>query len=648
MNDLAHWEARLVTAPTADHPAPPLPPPADLAAVLDAVEEAVTVMDAGGTIVHANEAEAHLAGYPSVAAFFAASAEELRNAVALFDERGERITQQALPGRRLLRGETPAPMIVRVRTLATGMETWRRIEAKAIRGEDGVLRYAVVLSRDITARRRAEQGQEQALAEAEAQRARLADLIMRAPASIAYLEGPEHIFRIVNPPYRRYYTDDPTGKPFRIARPELADTGTFALLDRVYATGEPHTGNDVPMRLDRDGSGTVEETYHDVVYQPTWDAEGKVEGILIHSVDVTEQVRARQRAEELLRAARAAEERFRGLFNGTADAVLVTDAEGRYVDANPAMTALVGYTLAELRGMRVGDLSADKDWARNHRAGVLREGVWRGEMELLRKDGVAVPVEGAITALALPQGLFSIATWRDISERRERERQQQEFLAAVAHDLRTPLTSLKGYAALMQRRAAFDPRHMGIIAAQAGRLERLVNDVLEASRLDAHRLELRPTEMELADLVRQCVTEAEEMAQSRAIRMVTPDHSVRGQWDFDRIFQVVQNLLTNAIKYSPEGGEIVVAVEDRESHAHISVTDHGIGIPPDDLPRLFDRFYRATNARAAGGLGLGLYISKGLIEAHGGTMTVETTLGAGSIFSFTLPYAAPSHATRSA
>lgn len=184
---------------------------------------------------------------------------------------------------------------------------------------------------------------------------------------------------------------------------------------------------------------------------------------------------------------------------------------------------------------------------------------------------------------------------------------------------------------------------MATIAAQAERLDRLVGDVLEASRLDAHRLELRCSEVELTDMVRQCVAEAGEMADGHTVRMALPDGSIVGHWDSDRICQVIQNLVMNAIKYSPQGGEVVVRAEDLGDRARVSVADHGIGIPARAVPLLFDRFYRAENAEAGRikGLGLGLYIAKELVEAHGGAMAVESVLGAGSTFSFTLPYAPP-------
>jgi PAS domain S-box-containing protein len=343
----------------------------------------------------------------------------------------------------------------------------------------------------------------------------------------------------------------------------------------------------------------------------------------------------------LYREAQAAEERYRSLFEGTADAVLVTDAEGRYRDANPAMVALVGYTVAELRQMAIGALTANTESSEARAAHSLRDGTWRGELELRRKDGTMIPVEGAITSIALPSGPLMLGTWRDITERRERERLQQEFLGVVAHELRTPLTSLRGYVDLMRRRGVYNERFMETVGAQTLRMNRLLNDVLEISRLDANRLALRRGTVDLGALIRQCIDEAMELTGTHPVRLELPDRPVEGWWDADRVMQVVQNLVVNAAKYAPAGTEITVCVEDCEDRARVAVIDRGIGIPPEDLPHLFDRFYRARNARAVGGMGLGLSISKALVEAHGGDLWAESTVDVGSTFFFTLPYADP-------
>lgn len=345
----------------------------------------------------------------------------------------------------------------------------------------------------------------------------------------------------------------------------------------------------------------------------------------------------------LFHAAQSSEERFRKLFEGVGDTVIVLDPSGRYLDANPALTELTGYTVEELRAMHVGDLSADPARARREHLGFEAAGTWRGESEWRRKDGSIVPVEGYLTTVSLPTGTVYLGTWRDISARRVQERMQRDFIAMITHELRNPLTSLKGYAQLMQRRAKYDARGMEIILSQANLMDRLVGDLRDVVRLESRRLDLTRSETDLVSLARRSVEQVRALAKGHRLRADLPDRPLIGWWDADRLAQVLQNLLSNAIKYSPDGGDILLRVEDRGYEARVSVIDQGIGIIPDALPHLFGPFYRAEGALTLGvqGLGLGLYITKALIEAHGGEIWVDSEPGKGSTFIFTLPYTRP-------
>jgi two-component system, OmpR family, phosphate regulon sensor histidine kinase PhoR len=320
----------------------------------------------------------------------------------------------------------------------------------------------------------------------------------------------------------------------------------------------------------------------------------------------------------LYRTAQSSEERFHKLFEGVGDAVVVMSPSGQYLDANPAFTDLMGYTAEELRQLRVGDLSADPARARRWHGDFEREGMWRGESEWRRKDGTIVPVEGYLTVVSLPEGTVYLGAWRDISARRVQERMQRDFIAMITHELRNPLTALKGYAQLMQRRTTYDPRGMEVIVSQANLMERLVDDLRDVVRLESRRLDLTRSEVDLVALARRSVEQTRALTKGHTLRAELPDGPLTGWWDGDRLAQVMQNLLSNAIKYSPEGGEIVLRVEDRGYEARVSVSDQGIGITPEARSHLFGSFYRAEGALTLGVQGLGLYITKALIKAHGG------------------------------
>jgi signal transduction histidine kinase len=240
--------------------------------------------------------------------------------------------------------------------------------------------------------------------------------------------------------------------------------------------------------------------------------------------------------------------------------------------------------------------------------------------------------------------MVTFAAWRDISERRAVERLQQEFIVMVTHDLKTPLTSIKGLAQLMLRRQEYIPASLATIVSQSNHLERLINDLLDVAWMEAGRLELQFAPVDLCELARLAVSEAQSITSRHTIRLVMNEQPIVHDWDGDRIRQVLQNLLSNAIKYSPRGGEIIVGVCDDPvaRQACVSVRDQGLGIEPDLVPKLFSRFYRAKASLTAGeGLGLGLYISRSLVMAHSGRITVDSTPGEGSVFTFSLPYDVP-------
>jgi PAS domain S-box-containing protein len=342
----------------------------------------------------------------------------------------------------------------------------------------------------------------------------------------------------------------------------------------------------------------------------------------------------------LIGAAQAAEARFRTLFQSVPDAILVADASARLLDANPAAVALLGRTHEELRTLSVPDIvAAERAWTEAEFGRFVQDGLWRNELDLRRGDGTLVPVEAQASAVALPDGTIYLSVLRDISGRRLLEQQRQDFIAMVAHDLKNPLTTMKGYAQLLQRRAAYSERNVATIVSQANRLERLIDDLRDVARIDAGHLSLDRAPVDLAALVRANVEESRALSEAHTIDFEAPDESVIGAWDAGRLAQVIENLLSNAVKYSPDGGAIRVRITADEDEARLAVMDEGIGIPPEALARVFERFYRSDAGVAANrkGLGLGLYISKALVEAHGGTIAVEPLSPTGSAFSVTLP-----------
>lgn len=218
----------------------------------------------------------------------------------------------------------------------------------------------------------------------------------------------------------------------------------------------------------------------------------------------------------------------------------------------------------------------------------------------------------------------------------------------VSHDLRSPLTALRGRAQIMRRRQEYDDRAISVMLEQIRRIDRLVGDLQEVVRIDADILDLHREPCQLDTILREAVERAGEQPRGGAIVLDLPNGSLEGRWDRDRLGQVFDNLIGNAIKYSPEESAITVrAVVDADAgRVRVSVIDCGPGIPEEALPRLFDRFFRAdavpvhtptSSHHATGGLGLGLYITRTLVRAHGGEIAVESERDRGTTFTVDLP-----------
>jgi two-component system phosphate regulon sensor histidine kinase PhoR len=272
---------------------------------------------------------------------------------------------------------------------------------------------------------------------------------------------------------------------------------------------------------------------------------------------------------------------------------------------------------------------------------------------------------GRVTAEELPPGLMvdrvveahcapirsdqgdvigAVAVLRDVTELRHTERLRRELTANVSHELRTPLTSIKGFAETLLDGAMKDEetcrRFLTIIDSEADRLVKLVDDLLDLSHLESKRatLELKP--VDLTELVSQTVDKLRPLAEGAGLvlHQVVPGHFEIAA-DPDRLEQVLTNLIDNAIKYTPPGGQVEVRIQPTDGEVEVSVADTGRGIRAEDLPHVFERFYRVdrSRTRGSGGTGLGLAIAKHIVEAHGGRISVHSRLDEGTTFTFALP-----------
>jgi signal transduction histidine kinase len=238
----------------------------------------------------------------------------------------------------------------------------------------------------------------------------------------------------------------------------------------------------------------------------------------------------------------------------------------------------------------------------------------------------------------------SIENARLHAQAQQATRLRDEFLSVAAHELKTPMTSLRGYAQLLGQGlnqgkpldSQLLAKGLRVIDTQAEKLSQLTAQLLDVSRIEAGKLQLEPREVNLTELIRGLVSAAQAGTQRHALELDLPERC----WavvDPLRIEQVVTNLLSNAIKYSPDGGTIDVSLSRGNDGVHLVVRDHGIGIPPERRARLFDRFYQAHGEGHFGGLGLGLFISRQIVELHGGTLEADFPPDGGTRFCVNLP-----------
>ena len=366
--------------------------------------------------------------------------------------------------------------------------------------------------------------------------------------------------------------------------------------------------------------------------------------------------------------AQAIQAEFKGTLDAEPDAVIIFEPRTwRILYTNHGASVLLGYSKEELVRMAPADFLAGHD-ATSFRE-ILRPLLEDSQPHIMletkfrRKDPRAVPIDVSVQLIRIgADRIVSIA--RDITERKrtqlEREllyreavdaiRARDEFLSVASHELRTPLSALQLQIQMLlqpPRRApqtVLSPEQMKpkleMAYKQIERLTRLIEELMDVSRITAGRLRLQLEQTDLAAVVRDVVARmGEEASRTHSSVAVGGAGSVVGRWDAIRVEQVVTNLLANAFKFGG-GKPIEITVEERGSSGRLVIVDHGIGIPPEAVERIFGRYEQVATSRSAGGLGLGLYIARQIIEAHGGTIRVESQPGTGSTFIVDLPKAA--------
>ncbi|MDZ4654437.1 MAG: PAS domain S-box protein [Coriobacteriia bacterium] len=337
-------------------------------------------------------------------------------------------------------------------------------------------------------------------------------------------------------------------------------------------------------------------------------------------------------------------------LESAADAIAITDADRRLQWANPAFSELTGYDADEVIGMNMRAFSPDDE---SHERllelmDAAREGVpERIDAVGVRKDGSRFFEMVSVTTVAGSESGAERFVWltHDVTERMQLEQLKSGFVATVSHELRTPLTSIIGFTDLLVHMEAEQlmqrgPELLRKVRGHSIHMKQLVEELLEVSMMQSEDLLLLKRSNDLEQIVRVHVDAVERTPDHRLSIDVAEDLPMC-VCDAERLGRAVGNLVSNAIKYSPNGGPIGITVRTEGDEAVISVSDKGVGLAPEDLPRLFDRFTQGdmSSTRSFGGIGLGLFVADQIAKAHGGRIDVQSQLGKGSTFSIRIPVA---------
>ena len=507
-----------------------------------------------------------------------------------------------------------------------------------------------VILHDLSEQHRAETERDQLLRAIHDRNRVATEMIQVAPVGIALLRGPELRFELVNAAFQAFAPGFPLlGRPFAEVAPEMPEV--IAQLADLLRTRKPLTAIDAPVPIQRNPGGPIEQaffTFSAVVVEP--------DSVMAIVVETTEHVRARARIAAMGEESRRLANQYRAVLDHLVEGVVACDADRRVTMINQAARALlarggVATDLAETAIVPVVPVRR-KDETPVLGASLPLPRALAGET-VVDEELLVTPVEGRrdllIRTSAAPirsgdgRVVGAVLVMADVTEASELERLKDQFIRVAAHELKTPVTILKGYALMLLRAASVSPEHAKALRAidrGADRIDRIVRDLVDVSRTDLGLLPLRRERVDLVDVASRAV---EIIARATTkhrfeIRAASP---VLVQGDPERLEQVLERLLDNAVRYSPDGGPVRVVISAAGGDATVEVIDRGVGIPEEKQARIFERFYRAhtDTPHDYGGLGIGLFLCRHIVRAHGGEMTFESRENDGSTFRFSLPRA---------
>lgn len=457
------------------------------------------------------------------------------------------------------------------------------------------------------------------------ERVQVLEVFQQAPVFFALLQGPDHVFAMQNTLYQRLINHrDVLNKPVRAALPEVVGQGFIEILDRVYQ-GEPFVGNGFLLQVSRGEGLPLDNRYVDFVYQPLREPDGSVSGIIVVGVDATDRREAQDAALKLA-----------AIVDSSEDVILSKDLNGIVTSWNPAASRLFGYSAAEMVGSSILKLipenlhSDEKTILESIRAGRRLE---HFETVRVAKDGRLIDVSLTISPIRDNKGRVTGASkiLRDVSDRKRAERSliQAEKIAAtgrmaatIAHEVNNPLEAMMNLLYLL-RSSVTDEAGLSYLSTAEGELERVSH--IAKQTLGYYREHAAASAASLAELAEHAISIYEPRCTAANIEISRSFQSSRKPvLRRGEMMQVISNILANSIHAMPSGGHLSISVEDADvpiSGITLTVSDTGVGIAPNDLPRVFDAFF---TIRSTVGTGIGLFVTKQFVEGHGGRLSITS------------------------
>jgi PAS domain S-box-containing protein len=482
------------------------------------------------------------------------------------------------------------------------------------------------------------------------ERGHLRNLFNQAPGFVAVLSGPDHVFEMVNEAYYQLVGHrDIIGKPVWEALPEVQGQGYEEMLDRVFNTGESSKTYGMPLAVQRQKDGPVVKCYIDLSYQAYRGEDGSVLGIFAQGYDVTEAVEAQA-------ASRESEERLEAGMHAARMVVWDWEINSRKMVFSDNVLDVLGRSADNIDSLYDSIHPEDQERMRvAHERAFTEKSGYAEVIRFNRPDNgkmMWIDVRGKVRCDADGNPYAVRGMTLDVTERvqaeeelREAHRRKDEFLAMLAHELRNPLAPISSAAELMKLVKLDEDRlrqTADIITRQIAHMTGLVDDLIDVSRVTRGLITIDSIPLDIKRIIADAIEQTLPIIESRRHQLSVDlaRESVHVLGDPKRLVQVLTNILNNAAKYTPEGGNIRLQMQLESECVQIHVTDDGAGISAVLLPQVFELFTQAerTSDRSQGGLGIGLALVKSLVDLHGGKVAaVSDGLGKGSRFSVSLP-----------